>query len=374
MSDPTLIHPLRFDPSFEHPEKGEDHEAQTAAELSKVMVDMASTMAEHTGHAMRAVHAKGHGLLRGKLQVVEGLPEQLAQGVFAKPGAYDVLLRFSSPPAEQLPDNVSTPRGLAMKLLGVDGPRVFGAEGQTTQDFLMVNGPVFNAPGPKGFLKNAKLLAKTTDKAPGAKEVLSAVLRGAEKVIEAVGGESGTLKAMGGHPETHPLGETFFTQVPVLYGPYIAKFSLAPVSPALTVLKDQPLDMKDRPDALRDSISDFFASGVGPAEWELRVQLCTDIEKMPIEDASVEWPEELSPYITVARLDIRQQSTWNPDQTPLAEDELSFNPWHALEAHRPLGAIMRARRTVYADSVAHRSQYNGCPMHEPTSASQAVHV
>ncbi|WP_418955610.1 hypothetical protein [Streptomyces tritici] len=29
-----------------------------------------------------------------------------------------------------------------------------------------------------------------------------------------------------------------------------------------------------------------------------------------------------------------------------ADDVLSFSPWHALEAHRPLGSIMRSRRAA----------------------------
>ncbi|RYX98053.1 MAG: catalase [Comamonadaceae bacterium] len=366
---------VEYKPEFEHPEKGEDHEQETVAELSEVMVGIAATMADHTGHAMRAVHAKGHGLLRGKLQVVGNLPPALAQGVFAAPRDYEVLLRVSTPPAEQLADNVSTPRGLAMKILGVEGPRVEGSEGDTTQDILMVNGPAFAAPGPKGFLKNVKLLAKTTDKAPRAKEVLSAVLRGTEKIIEAVGGESATLKSMGGHPQTHPLGETFFSQVPCLYGPYIAKYSLVPVSAALTALKDAPLDMDDKQEAIRGAIQHFFASpGADEAEWELKVQLCTNIDEMPIEDASVEWSEELSPFITVARLTVPRQAGWDSQLSPAAEDNLSFNPWHALAAHRPLGAVMRARRVAYKASSGHRAAFNGCPMHEPQSAAAALNT
>lgn len=94
-----------------------------------------------------------------------------------------------------------------------------GSEGATTQDFPMANGLVFGNHGPKAFLKPVKLLAGTTDRAPRDKEVLSAVLRGAENALEALGGESATLKSLGGHPQTHPLGETFFTQVPCLCGP-----------------------------------------------------------------------------------------------------------------------------------------------------------
>lgn len=270
---------------------------------------------------------------------------------------------------------MSTQRAVAIKVMDVEGERVPGSEGATTQDFLMANGPVFGSHGPKAFLKPVKLLAATTDRAPHGKEILSAVLRGAEKALEAVGGESATLKSLGGHPETHPLGETFFTQVPCLYGPYMAKFSLAPVSPALTALTGRPLDAdKDsRANELRDAISDFFSpAGAGAAEWELRVQLCTDIDRMTIEDASVEWPQDLSPFVAVARLTARPQVTWDEVRSHALEDDLSFNPWHALAAHRPLGSVMRARRQVYAASVAHRASHNGCSMHEPSSQAEAA--
>jgi len=331
------------------------------------LLEMEATMADSTGHAMRAVHAKSHGLLRGELRVLDGLPPQLAQGLFAQPRSFQVLLRLSSPPAEELPDNVSTPRGLALKVLGVPGERLPGSEGASTQDFLMVNGPAFGRPGPKGFLKDLKLLAGTTDKAPAAKQALSTLLRGTEHVIEALGGESGKIKAMGGHPQTHPLGETYFTQVPVLYGDYMAKLSMAPVSPALVALTDAALDMKGKPDAMRDAVNAFFASGQA-AEWELRVQLCTDIDRMPLEDASVPWPEEDSPYVAVARLSVAQQPAWNSERERAVDDGMAFSPWHGIAAHRPLGAVMRARKPVYQASADFRARTNGCPLHEPQSS------
>lgn len=367
MSDPTLVAPLRYEATFEKPEAGE---AELIDELKETFLKMSRTTHAHTGHATRSVHAKSHGLLRGELRVLDGLPDQLAQGVFARPRSYAVALRFSSPPAEQLPDDVSLPRALAVKVLGVEGERLPGSEEDTTQDFLLVNGPAFNRSGLKGFLNDMKLLGATTDKAPQGKEVLSTVLRATEKVIEALGGQSATLKGMGGHPETHPLGETFFTQVPFLYGPYIAKLSVAPVSPELTALKDKPLDMDDRPDAMREAIVDFFRRADAPAEWEVRVQLCTDIEKMPIEDAKAEWPEELSPYIAVARLLVPRQPAWNEQRAKAMDDGMSFNPWHGIAAHRPLGSIMRARRAVYPASVRFRSEQNRCPIHEPRSAME----
>jgi len=272
------------------------------------------------------------------------------------------------PPAEQLPDTVSTPRAVAIKVIGVPGERVPESVGEDVQDFLMVNGPAFVRSGPKAFLRDSRLLAMTTEKAPETKKVVSAVLRGTEAAIEAVGGKSATIRSMGGEPHANPLGETYFTQVPFLYGPYMAKFSLTPLSPELQALKGEALET-DEDDAQRDAINHFFAPGKGvAAEWELRVQLCTDLEKMPVEDASVEWPQELSPYIAVAKLVIPAQVAWDASISPELEDKTAFTPWHALAAHRPLGAVNRARKVVMAASRQFRSGFNGqCPMHDSSN-------
>ncbi len=236
---------LPFDPVYE---QIPDDEAETTAELADTMRTITETTYADSGHAIRSVHAKSHGLLLGEMQVAAGLPPELAQGIFAQPVTLPVVLRLSTNPGDVLDDKVSTPRGLALKIIGVDGDRLPGSEGDRTQDFVMINAPAFTASTPKKFLSNLKLLAKTTDKAPGAKKMLSAVLRGTEAVIEKLGGESGTIKSLGGHPETHILGETFYTAVPVLYGQYFGKLSVAPVSPELTALTDAPIDLKDNPD------------------------------------------------------------------------------------------------------------------------------
>ncbi|MGH8089279.1 MAG: catalase, partial [Stenotrophomonas sp.] len=225
-----LLPAVAYSPDVERPEPDEQ---ATIAELVKVFTDMAGVVADHEGHAHRAVHAKGHALLRGRFRVLDGLAPELRQGLFAAPAEYNALVRLSSPPAEQLPDTVSTPRAMAVKVLDVPGPRVEGGDELHSQDFLMVNGPAFNTPGISGFLRSAKLLAATTERMPRTKQVLSATLRGTEAALEAVGGQSATLKALGGEPQHHPLGETFFTQVPFRYGPYMAKFSWVPVSPGL---------------------------------------------------------------------------------------------------------------------------------------------
>lgn len=354
--------PIKYQPS--HETVGPD-EGKVVDDLIGSLHHISKTTFEDSGHALRGVHAKSHGLLRGELTVLGGLPETLAQGVFAEPATFPVVIRLSTSPGDILDDDVSTPRGLALKVIGVAGARLPGSEGDTTQDFLMVNGPAFLKPDARSFASSLEQLAATTDKAEGLKKVLSAVLRGAERIIESVGGESATLKSLGGHPESNILGETFFTQTPFLHGPYMAKLSIAPLSANLRALHDAKVDLRGKPDGLRAAVIDFFHSN--DAEWEVRVQLCTAIDEMPIEDASKLWPEELSPFIPVARLKVSRQQAWDASASSKSEDQLAFSPWHGLAAHRPLGSVNRARRATYQSSADFRGTHNKCPMHEPRS-------
>ena len=189
------------------------------------------------------------------------------------------------------------------------------------------------------------MLAKTTDRAEGLKKAASSVFRAVESALEAVGGESATLQLLGGVPNVHPLGETYWSQTPYRYGEHVAKWSLVPVSRALTALTGEVIDAGDRPDAIREEVRRGLIEAGG--RWELRVQLCTDPDAMPIEDPTVAWDEQASPFRTVATLDVPPQRSWTAGTSEAAEDALSFAPWHGLAAHRPLGGINRARRDTY---------------------------
>lgn len=355
--------PILFSPFVE---QVEPDELEAIAEIEHSLMKIADITYRGGGHGLRAVHAKSHALLHGHLQVFDDLPPLLAQGLFATPQRYGVVLRISTSPGDVLDDKVSTPRGVAVKVFNVQGERLPGTEPATTQDFLMVNAPAFNTPNAQKFSGALKLLASTTDKAEGAKKVLSALLRGTEKLLEAVGTASGTLKGLGGEPLNHPLGETYFTAVPFRFGDYIGKFSLAPVSPELQALHGAAVDLTGQPDGLRLAIEDYFVRN--GAVWELRVQLCRDLASMPVEDASVEWPQERSPYLPLARLTVPAHMPQTPDARHRQEDALFFSPWHCLAAHQPLGSVNRARKSAYDASGRARAERNGVPFVEPHAA------
>lgn len=149
--------PIPYDASVEEPQDGE---TETEARLSATMRNIQETTYRDYGHALRSVHAKSHGILEGELRVLGDLPEDLAQGLFARPGTYPVVMRFSTNPGDVLDDSISAPRGVALKVVGVEGARLPGSEGDRTQDFIMVNAPAFAAPDPKTFAKNLALLHK----------------------------------------------------------------------------------------------------------------------------------------------------------------------------------------------------------------------
>lgn len=336
-------------------------EPQVIRDLSETLRDILKTTSRDYGHAVRAVHAKSHGILRGELEVLPNLPAELAQGIFARPGRHGAIIRISTNPGDLLHDSISVPRGLALKIIGVEGERLEGAKGGN-QDFIFVNAPAFPAPDPAAFLKNLQLLATTTDRAELAKRGLSAVLRGAEKVLETVGGESTTLQTLGGAPNVHPLGETYYTQTAFRFGDHIAKLSLEPASDSLTRHTGQIIDTKGRPDAIRETVAADMQTG--DAVWNLRAQLCRNLDRMPVEDPSVLWDESLSPFVTVARLHVLAQPGWSEDAAELVDEHMRFSVWTGVQAHRPLGAINRARREPYRMSSEFRSHFNGCPIYE----------
>lgn len=354
--------PIRFDEALEHIEPDE---ADTVEQLIETLTRINEITLEHEKHAFRSVHAKSHALLTGELRVADDLPRELAQGIFATPGTYPLVMRLSTVPGDILDDSVSTPRGMAVKIMGVEGERLPGSDGDVTQDFVLVNGPAFSAPNAKRFAGTLKLVAATTDRAEGAKKALSAVFRGTERLIEAFGGKSATLLSLGGQPETHPLGDTYYSQAPIRFGEYVVKVCIAPHSPNLTALTDATLNVNGKANGLREAMVNHFAEQGG--EWDVRVQFCTDLDAMPIEDASVIWPEEKSPYIDVARIVVPPQAAWNAARRQAIDDGLAFSPWHGVVAHRPLGSVMRARRVAYKVMAKFRSHHNGVAMREPRS-------
>ncbi len=341
-------------------------ENETIQKIIRVMKDGMEMARQEYGQSVRISHAKAHALLKGELIIQEGLPVHLAQGLFAQQGRYQVLVRMAQAPGELLDDSkLSTDRGMSVKVLGVKGAKL---EGHTadTQDWVFDVGKTFLASEMKEFLQafkpNAEVAPKLSD---GVKGAVSTVARATNAVLNAVGANSEKM-AFYGHPVMHPASEEYFSQVPYRYGEYVAKLGLFPSSAGLRALKEQSFN-PETPDALREAMNHFFSSNA--AEFEMRVQLNTGLEDMPIEDAQAAWSEADSQYVTVARLNIPAQTAWEPVKDRYFED-LTFSPGHALAAHRPLGGINRARLVVYKALAESRLADNRRQPETPTNLDE----
>lgn len=353
--------PIRYSADLE---TVRDKEPETISGLIEQFDTILETTANNYGHAVRSVHAKAHGIIEAEMVVKPGLPPELAQGLFATPGTHKAFMRLSTNAGDILPDAVSLPRGMALKVLDVQGQRLPDAEG-STQDFVMVNGPVFQAPNAEKFLSSLKLLAKTTDKMEGTKVVMSSVLQTVNKGLEAVGVSSPAIQSLGGAPDVDPLGETYFSVTPFRYGDYVAKFRLKPVSPDLTKRTGTEIDVSVREDAIRETVQAEMQETHGV--WEFQVQLCRDLEKQPIEDPTVEWKEDDAPFVTVATITAHPQDSWSDEKVQKVDEEMRFSIWTGLTDHQPLGNINRARKDTYRHSAEFRAKFNGCPFHEPAA-------
>ncbi len=278
-----------FIPYTDAVESIQPDEQKTFDDIAATMRDISHKIGDRQRHTTRSVHAKSHALVKAEVTIKADLPEPLRQGLAAQAGTYGAILRFSTNPGDILSDHISSPRGLAMKIVGMEGEMLPNHAGQVTQDFVMVNGKVFDTKDAAGFLKNIQLLDKNANAPQVIKQAVSTASKIGENVLEAVGLESSFLKGFG-HPATNPLGETYYSQAPLRWGSYFGKVALVPVSQNLVELYKKSLPHDTEWNALRDEFSRFFKEEA-EAVWELRVQLCTDLEKMPVEDAHTEWEQ-----------------------------------------------------------------------------------
>lgn len=351
----------------ENVETVESDEDETATKIIEAMRKGAQATRERYGRSVRASHAKAHGILSGKLVVMPNLPPELAQGLFARPAAFDVVVRLAHVPGELLDDRrVSTPRGMAIKVLGVEGAKLAGHTG-STQDFVLDTGKVFNTPGAKSFLAAISATEAATAMPEGVKAAVSAVSRATNSALNAVGLNSANLDFYG-HPFNHPLSESYYSQAPLRYGEYVAKLGVVPTTATLLDLSKREFEPQDE-NGLRTAVVQYFRDN--PAEFDVCIQLCTDLDAMPVENANAEWSEQDSPYRRVARLTFAAQDAYSERGQTLDED-LSFCISHSLAAHRPLGSLNRARLKVYQLMADARRRANGRTTAEPTNAIAAA--
>ncbi len=312
---------------------------------------LARTQAK-SGEFRADVHVKSHGYVQGELRVLSNLPAELAQGLFERAGVYRTVVRFSNSASEPHADAIPDGRGMAIKVLGVNGDMVSADEQSgRTQDFLMINHPVFFARNAKDFLRLERVLVDADDSPLAAAR--GALTGGEWNPLHWHWREALTVASIVGQLPAHPASYTYFSMAPTRFGKYVAKYRAKPTGDRLDSYLDLVKRLGSDGDAMRLALEETLRTE--QVQFDFQVQLRTSEQTMPIEDATIEWPEAESAYRTVAQLILPRQDIALLRQQDEYQN-LAFNVWHALTAHRPLGGINRVRRQVYPVSSAWRLQ------------------
>lgn len=343
---------LRYSSDIQRPEPDEQ---EIIDGIIQGMTQQSETVEKREHHAVRASHAKSTACTIGELVIADGLPAELAQGLFARPGTYAVAVRFAQGPGGTLGDRVSTHRGMSIKVFGVEGEKLPGHDADT-QDFVLATGPTFPPGTAKGFLRDGTVIGKSAGLPEGVKSAVSSTMRNFNKLLHAFGTESPKADFFG-HPFSHPLADAYFSQAPMRWGDYVAKIAGVPASVEQTALRNWQLDPHEDEDGFRHAAVVFFAED--DVVFELKAQLWTNAETQPIEDASIEWPVADSEYRTIATLRLPRQAAYSPERVRYFDELMTFRPAYSLAAHRPLGSVMRARLQVYKALSDFRHRENG---------------
>jgi hypothetical protein len=317
---------------------GETIPADEAARFAAFADEIAALQkrrSDKSGETERALHVKQHLGAVGELVVCAG--DSLQAGVFANLGqTWPVYARFSNGSSKRQRDRVFDVRGFAIKLVGVPGRKLIeGLEAAKTQDFLFIDSHTVAVKNPDEFMQlmraakdgPAKLLPRLVSSL-GLGRALSVLWHTAQQT-----------------KVTSFASHAFHTAAPIAFGATAARLALMPLS------GDTAAPEADGDDFLAQDLAARLRRG--PLSWALRAQLFVDESTTPIEDTSVPWS---GPWLDLATLTLPAQDVSSARGREIGElvNALSFDPWHAVEEHRPLGAMMRARRATYGKSVLAR--------------------
>lgn len=318
------------------------NEALAIHQIAQIVEENIRTEAKK-GCAHRDVHFKAHGCVKAEFRVLS-LPDSMQVGIFAEPRTYPAWIRYSNGSGKVQNDSVGDGRGMAIKLMGVESSQ------SGTQDFLMINHPVF-------FVRNAADYVEF-QKAVSQDAINKFFFPGLNPLNFRLH-ELATAIAIRSKKVDNPLDIQYWSATPYHFGDNTAmKFSVRPCGKPNQSLSAETT----APDFLRENMQKHLA--YDDACFDFMVQLRTHPVTMPIEDPAIEWSEKDSPFVPVAKITIPAQTFTTPEQMKFCEN-LSFTPWHAIRDHQPLGGINRVRKAIYETSSRIRHELNDIERHEP---------
>src|SRR5260370_4634381 len=184
--------------------------------------------------ARRDAHPKAHGCVSAEFRVEDILPPNLEQGIFVPGKLYPAWIRFSNGEANpQRSDGKGDARAMAIKVFEVPGEKILEEDRRApTQDFIMINNPVFLTDHPGRYLKLVECSHSTNPLV----KLLGLVELGLKGTLTALEVQSSKI--------SNPLAVRYWSTVPYRLGdpPYkqAIKFSAIPVGAQTAEPPDHP--------------------------------------------------------------------------------------------------------------------------------------
>jgi hypothetical protein len=317
----------------------------------------------------RGQHPKHHGCVRAQFSVEPNLPDDLKVGIFRQPRTYPAWIRFSN--GSQDDDSSGDIHGMAIKLMGIEGPKVLDEErDEQTQDFVLMDHPVFFARNARSNRALAEVIARSSGPsllkrlmvwARTERQLRSAYIALHHFILGLRFHELGILRAAVSKMPRSPLEIAYWSATPYAFRERVVKYSAHPHNRPPTV--PERTDMIS-PDRLRAAMTAHLDRAEARFDFLVQVQTTPGNKVMPVEDASIEWDKHSAPFRKVATIEIPPQTFDTPVRMTFCEN-LSYTPWHSLPEHRPVGGINRARKVVYQAISKLRHRCNAAPRREP---------
>jgi hypothetical protein len=332
------------------PEQGESWGPENEAQTDEIIEDTRQMLIDRSQGAnfiRRDAHPKHHGCVKAFVKIdSSALPPELRSGIFAAgaPSEYPAWIRFSNgnPDGTNAPDINSDIRGMAVKLMGVEGAKA------GSQDFVMCTAKEFFSENGADYLALHRALT-------GSKASLGWYL--ATHIRDALNLHKAEIKT------ANALQTQYYSAIPYKLGQGSMKFEVRPCAEAAP---PEELPGKDAsPNYLRERLVATLASH--PACFDFLVQPNKNPSAQPIENPTIAWDESQSPLIKVATITIPQQTEIDTQAHLNFCENVSFDPWHTLPGTRPMGQISRMRHDIYPAISNFRHQYNHVPLIEPKS-------
>ena len=333
--------------------------------------DKASNVDYHT----RDAHAKGYCALKAKFEILENIPKEYAQGLYATSGIHDAVIRFSNGASRVSPDRkLGLAQGLAIKVFDVPGKKLApGEEESTTFDFNLINHPVFFCNKIEDYAYISKLFLELPEYAEkGARGKAKLAFNWLTNYGSRLPTKESfkTFKAVLGFTTIEPkntLLYDFHSQGVVRHGDYMAKIRVKPTVLSAKKVNRREVDINAREEAIRPLIIEEMREH--DYQFDVQIQLCHNLKKQPIEEITTQWKESDAPFVTVATLTIPCQNVPDDGYFDIMEN-LSFTPFRCLEENRPIGNLQQSRLKAYQIASQTRHKLNNVKRQEPNSLKE----